>query len=61
MSLAVMAVNIYTYIVGVNESVMDFEMDFDLDEDGNMDDIDEYGSSDHWDCNRKMKMIYWRD
>ena len=32
----------------------------DLDEDGNMDDI-EYGSSDHWDCNRKMKMIYWRD
>ena len=37
------------------------DLDLDLDEDGNMDDIDEYGSSDHWDCNRKMKMIYWRD
>ena len=33
------------------------DLDLDLDEDGNMDDI-EYGSSDHWDCNRKMKMIY---
>ena len=42
-------------------SPLHHQMDLDLDEDGNMDDIDEYGSSDHWDCNRKMKMIYWRD
>ena len=41
-------------------SPLHHQMDFDLDEDGNMDDI-EYGSSDHLDCNRKMKMIYWRD
>ena len=41
-------------------SPLHHQMDLDLDEYGNMDDI-EYGSSDHWDCNRKMKMIYWRD
>ena len=38
-------------------SPLHHQMDLDLDEDGNMDDIEEYGRSDHWDCNRKMKMI----